>query len=168
GSPPVVGEKSKAGGGAVTVKVKVVGRVRPPPVPVTVMGEEPVGVDVVVARVRVVVQVGVHAVGENAAVAPAGSPEAEKETACAVPETIVAVMVLEAVAPCTTDWSPPLLSEKSKTGGGAVTVKVKVVVRVRPPPVPVTVMVEGPVGVDVVVAKIGGASCREGVGVGGG
>src|SRR5437762_1456026 len=101
-SPLLVSEKSKTGGGAVTVKVKVVVRVRPPPVPVTVMREEPVGVDAVVARVRVVVQVGVHAVGENVGVAPAGSPEAENVTVCDVPESRVAVMVLEAVAPCTT------------------------------------------------------------------
>src|SRR5205085_1429208 len=136
------------GGGAVTVKVKVVVRVRPPPLPVTVIVEEPVGVDAVVASARVVVQVGVHAVGEKVAVAPAGSPEAEKSTDCDVPESRVAVMMLEAVAPCTTDWSPLLLREKSKAGGGAVTVKVKLVVLVRPPPVPVTVMREGPVGVD--------------------
>ena len=102
-------------------------------------------VDAMVESVRVVAQVGTQVVGEKVAVAPAGSPEAEKDTDCDVPESKVAVMVLETVAPCTTDWSPPLLSEKSKTGGGAVTVKVKVVVRVRPPPVPVTVMVEEPV-----------------------
>src|SRR5947207_5481875 len=94
-SPPLVREKSK---GAVTVKVKLVVLVRPPPVPVTVMREEPVGVDAVVARVRVVVQVGVHAVGENVGVTPAGSPEAEKTTDCDVPESKVAVMVLETEA----------------------------------------------------------------------
>src|SRR5207247_1436938 len=117
--------------------------------------EEPVGVDVVVASVRVVAQVGVHAVAEKVAVAPAGSPEAEKSTDCDVPESRVAVMVLEAVAPCTTDWSPPLLSEKSKTGGDAVTVKVKLVVLIRPPAaVAGTVMGEEPVGVDAVVTSV--------------
>ena len=95
----MLSEKSKTGGGAVTVKVKVVVRVRPPPVPVTVMMEEPVGVDAVVAMVRVVVQVGVHAVGENVGVTPAGSPEAEKTTDCEEPESRVAVMVLETEAP---------------------------------------------------------------------
>ena len=69
--------------------------VRPPPVPVTVIREELVGVDAVVVSVRVVAQVGVHAVGENAAVAPVGNPEAEKDTACAVPDTSVALMELE-------------------------------------------------------------------------
>src|SRR6266496_6596552 len=81
------------------------------------MREEPGGVDAVVARVRVVVQVGVHAVGENVALAPAGSPEAEKETDRDFPESRVVVMVLEAVAPCTTDWLPPLAREKLKPGG---------------------------------------------------
>jgi len=88
---------------AITDKLKLVGRVTPPPVPVTVMREELVGVDVIVVSVRVVVQVGEHTVGENVAVAPAGSPEAEKTTDCDAPESRVAVMVLETVAPCTTD-----------------------------------------------------------------
>jgi hypothetical protein len=39
------------------------------------------GVDAVVLTVIVDVHVGVHGVGENDAVAPAGNPEAEKETA---------------------------------------------------------------------------------------
>src|SRR5438876_9265657 len=97
------------------------------------MREEPVGVDAMVVSVRVVAQVGVHAVGEKVALAPAGSPAAEKDTDCDAPESKVAVMVLETVAPWTTVWSPSLASEKSKGGGGAVTVKVKLVVRVSPP-----------------------------------
>ena len=51
---------------------------------------------------------------EKAAVVPVGSPEAEKETACAVPETRVAVMVLRAEAPWVVDWLPPLAREKLK------------------------------------------------------
>ena len=50
-------------------------------------------------RVRVVEQVGEHAVGKNGAVAPVGSPAAEKETARAVPETSVALIALETEAP---------------------------------------------------------------------
>ena len=53
-------------------------------------------------RVKRVEQLGAHAVGENAAVAPAGSPEAEKTTDCNAPESKVAVMVLETVVPWTT------------------------------------------------------------------
>ena len=105
-----------------------------------------------VETVRVVAQVGTQVVGEKVAVAPAGSPEAEKDTDCDVPESKVAVMVLETVAPWTTVWSPLLASEKSK---GAVTVKVKLVVRVSPPAaVPVTMMVEEPAGVDAVVVSV--------------
>src|SRR6266568_3672215 len=140
-SPLLASEKSKAGGEAVTVKVKLVGWLSSPAVPVTVMREEPGGVDAVVVSVRVVAQVGVHAVGEKVAVAPAGSPEVEKDTDCDAPESKVAVMVLETVAPWTTDWFPLLVREKSKGGGGAVTVKRKLVVLVRLPAFPVTVMV---------------------------
>ena len=108
-------------------------------------------VDAMVESVRVVAQVGTQVVGEKVAVAPAGSPEAEKDTDCDVPESKVAVMVLETVAPWTTVWSPLLASEKSK---GAVTVKVKLVGWLSSPAVPVTVMVEGPVGVDAVVVSV--------------
>jgi len=63
----------------------------------------PVGVDAVVESVRVVAQVGEHAVGENTAVASVGSPEVEKATACTLPESRVVVMVLETAAPWVTD-----------------------------------------------------------------
>ena len=104
----------------------------------------PVGVEVVVERVRPVEQVGKHAVDENDAVAPVGSPAAEKETACAVPETSVALVVVETEAPWVTALPPPLVREKSKAVEGGLTgftVKLKLVVRVTPPPVPVTVIV---------------------------
>ena len=57
------------------------------------------GVDAVVERLSPVEHVGVHAVGEKAAVAPVGSPEAEKATDWAVPETSAALRVLETEAP---------------------------------------------------------------------
>ena len=75
------------------------------------------GVDGAVERVRVVEQVGVHAVGTNDAVAPVGSPVAEKDTDCAVPETSVALRVLETEVPWATDLLPPLVREKSKGTG---------------------------------------------------
>ena len=90
-------------------------------------------------RVRVVRQVGVQAAGEKGAVTPAGRPETLKDTACALPETSVALMVLETEAPGLTDLPPPLDSEKVKVE--VVTVRVKLVVRVTPPPVPFTVIV---------------------------
>jgi len=100
------------------------------------------GVDAVVERVRVVAQVGAHAVRENAAVAPVGSPETVKATACTLSESRAAVIALETAAPWAIDWLPPLVKAKSKGGGGAATVKAKLVVRVRPPvAVPVTMIV---------------------------
>ena len=90
-------------------------------------------------RARVVEHPGEQVMGEKAAVAPVGSPEVEKETACVVPEVRVALMVLELEAPWATDWLPLLVREKSKAV--AVTVKAKLVERVTPPPMAVTVIV---------------------------
>ena len=79
--------------------------------PVTVMRKVPVGVEALVAIVSVLVQVGVQAVGLKAAVAPVGSPEAARETACAVPETRVRVRVVAPTAPGVAVMSPELASE---------------------------------------------------------
>ena len=72
----------------------------------------------VVERVRPVEQVGEHAVDENAAVVPVGSPVAENETACVVPETSVALVVVETAAPWVTALLPPFVSAKSKEEEG--------------------------------------------------
>ncbi len=148
----MVSEKSKGGG--FTVNVNVVVRDREPLVPVTVIVDGPVGADAEVVRVSVDEQVGLHDAGENEGVVPAGRPDAENETDCVVPETRVAVIVLDTACPWTTDLFPPLESEKSKDGGGAFTVKVNVVVRDREPPVPVTVIVDDPGGVDAEVVSV--------------
>jgi len=148
----LVSEKSKGGG--FTVNVNVVVRDREPLVPVTVIVDGPVGVDAEVVRVSVDEQVGLHDAGENEGVVPAGRPDAENETDCVVPETRVAVIVLDTAWPWTTALFPPFESEKSKVGGGAFTVNVNVVVRVREPPVPVTVIVDDPVGVDAEVVSV--------------
>ena len=92
--------------GAVTTRVNVV--VLPSGLPVTVIVEVPAGVEVVVAIVRMLVQVGLQAVGLKVAVAPVGSPEAARETACVVPETNVAVRVVVPEAPWATLISPEL------------------------------------------------------------
>ena len=81
------------------VNAKVVVWDREPAVPVTVIVDDPVGVDADVVTVSVDEQVGLHEAGENAAVAPVGSPEAEKDTDCAVPETSAAVIVLDTDCP---------------------------------------------------------------------
>ena len=67
--------------------------------PVTVIVDDPVGVDAEVVRVTVGEHVGLHDAGENVAVAPLGRPEAENVTDCAVPETSVAVIVLDPDCP---------------------------------------------------------------------
>ena len=92
----MVSEKSK---GAVTVNVNVVVCDKEPAAPVTVIVEDPAGVVAVVARVTVEGHAGLHDAGEKTAVAPAGKPDAEKVTACAVPETSAAVMVLDTDCP---------------------------------------------------------------------
>ena len=75
------------------------------------------GVDDVVEIVSPLEHVGVHAVGENDAVAPEGNPEAEKDTDCAVPDTSAALMELETEAPWFTDLLPPFVSAKLKAAG---------------------------------------------------
>ena len=90
---------------------------------------------------RLVEQVGEHAVAENDAVALVGNPAAEKDADCVVPETSVALMVLETAAPWVTDLLPPLVREKVKGVTAGLTVRLNLVVLVTPPPVPVTVMV---------------------------
>ena len=97
--------------------------------------------DDVVEIVSPLEHVGVHAVGENAAVAPEGSPEAEKATDCAVPETSAALRVLATEEPWLTDLLPPFVSEKLKEVVAGLTVRLKFVVLVTAPPVPVTVTV---------------------------
>jgi hypothetical protein len=91
-----------AAGGAFTVNVNIVVYDREPAAPVTVIVEDPVGVDADVVTVSVEEQVGLHDAGEKKAAAPDGRPDAEKETDCAVPETRVAVIALDADCPCTT------------------------------------------------------------------
>jgi hypothetical protein len=97
--PPFESEKSKVGDGAFTVNVKVVVWDREPATPVTVIVDVPVGVDAEVVSVSVDEHVGLHEPGENAAVAPVGRPEAEKDTDCEVPESRVAVILLVADCP---------------------------------------------------------------------
>jgi len=87
------------GGGAVTVSVNVEVWDRELDAPVTVMVDDPAGVDADVVRVNVDEHIGLHDPGEKAAVAPVGRPEAEKDTGCEVPETRVAVIVLDTDCP---------------------------------------------------------------------
>ena len=83
--------------------------------------------------------------GLKLAVTPAGSPEADKETAELKPPLIVVVRVLLAELPCVTErLAGEALMAKSGVAA-ALMVKATVVVCVTPPPVAVTVTLEVPV-----------------------
>jgi hypothetical protein len=103
---------------AITVKLKVVVCVADAEVPVTVMVDVPVVVDTGVLIVKLVVQPGKQEVGEKAAVAFAGKPDALKLTALATPCNSVVVMVLPTDDPWATDTLPLLVIEKSKGVSG--------------------------------------------------
>src|SRR5439155_588980 len=96
------GDGGGGGDEALTVNRKVIVRDREPPVPVTVIVDDPVGVNGVVVRVSVDEQPGLHDAGTNKGVVPAGSPEAENEIDCVVPEIRIAVIVLDTNSPWTT------------------------------------------------------------------
>ena len=76
----IVGVATVASVGRLTVKLNAVVLVTPPPVAVTVMLALPVAVELLVLMVSVEEQLGLQLVEEKEAVAPEGSPEAEKVT----------------------------------------------------------------------------------------
>jgi hypothetical protein len=124
--------------GAWTVKEYVVVRVTPPPVALTVIEYVPLGVEVVVDIVIVLVHVGTHWVGANDALAPDGRPDVLNVTAVDVPDTRVAVTDAVTEPPAVTVPDVGLTARLKLNG--AWTVKEYVVVRVRPPPTAFTVM----------------------------
>lgn len=77
----IVGVATVATVGEFTVRLKFVVLVTPPPTPVTVIVEVATGVEPLVLIVSVEEQVGLQLTEEKEAVAPAGRPEVEKETA---------------------------------------------------------------------------------------
>jgi hypothetical protein len=83
-----------------------------------------------------VLHVAVQLVGENEAVTPVGTPEAEKETEGATPEVSVAVIELVMALPATTETLAGLADSVKDVG--AVIVSATVAVAEVPPPVPVT------------------------------
>ena len=89
--------------GSATVRLNVVVRVTPPPTADTVIVEVAAGVvPAVVLIVNVEEQVGLQLADKNEALAPAGNPDAENVTACALPDTNVASILLLAGDPATT------------------------------------------------------------------
>jgi len=100
----------------------------PPPVAVMTTLELP-GVAVAEAdRVRVVLQVTVQLVEENEAVTPVGKADVVKDTAVALPETSLAVMISAADAPCPTDRLGEAADTEMVVGGGGT----EAVVRCNP------------------------------------
>ena len=90
--------------GRFTVKLNEVVLVTPPLTPDTVIVDDPAGVvPAVVVIVNVEEQVGLQFADENDAAAPAGNPDAENVTACALPDTNVASILLLAGEPAVTD-----------------------------------------------------------------
>ena len=79
--------------------MKVVVRDREPATPVTVIVDDPAGVNAEVVRVNVEEHVGLHNAGAKEAIAPIGRPEARNSTECGVPETRVAVIMLDTDCP---------------------------------------------------------------------
>ncbi len=90
-----------------TTRLNVV--VRLSGVPVTVIRKVPVGVDALVAIVRVGEQVGEQDDGVKVGVAPLGRPAALKLTAWVLPAVRLAVIVLEPEVPWVTVMFPELL-----------------------------------------------------------
>ena len=90
--------------GRATIRLNVVVRVTPPPSADTVIVDVPAGVvPAVVLIVNVEEHVGLQFADENDAAAPAGNPDAENVTACALPDTNVASILLLAGEPAVTD-----------------------------------------------------------------
>jgi hypothetical protein len=78
--PPLGLTVGVAAVGKLTVRLNAVDRVTPPPVADTVTANVPAGVEPLVFIANVEEQVALQLAGEKAAVAPTGSPEAEKVT----------------------------------------------------------------------------------------
>jgi len=98
----------------------------PPPVAVMTMLELP-GVAVAEAEsVKVVLQVTVQLVEENEAVTPVGKADVVKDTAVALPETSLAVMISAADPPCPTDRLGEAADTEMVVGGGGTEAVVKV------------------------------------------
>src|SRR5215467_3426073 len=98
------------------------------------------GVAVPALTVSVELPPAVTDAGLREAVAPLGTPETERMTVPALPETTAVEMLLEPLVPCTRLRLFGLAEiEKSAAGGAAVTVSVTEVEWIVAPSVPVTV-----------------------------
>ena len=121
---------------AATVNVREARCEREPEIPFTVIGYDPAGVDREVEKVKVDVQLGLQDEAEKPAVAPDGSPEAERDTDWLVPEIRPTVTGYERTWPAVTVPLPARETEKSKvdedggvTAAAVVNVKLSDVAR---------------------------------------
>ena len=105
-------------------------------------------------KVRVELPPELTLAGLNDALAPEGSPLADRFTVCAEPLVIVVEMVLLPAPPCATETLEGLALMEKSLATGAVTVSVTVVAWVAVAPVPVTVTAYEPVAVPVVVKMV--------------
>jgi hypothetical protein len=110
----IVGVATVVTVGGLTVKLNVVVLVTPPPDAATVIVELPAVLELLVLIVSVEEQFGLQLPEENDAVAPVGRPEAERVTACALPDVKATLMELVTEEPAKTDLSPELDREKLK------------------------------------------------------
>lgn len=126
-----------------TVRLIVVEWLRVPETPVTVTVAVPVVAVLLAVKVRTLVDV----VGlvPNAAVTPAGNPEADKVTLPVKPPEGVSVIVLVPVPPCVTETLAGEAESEKFGAATVVTVRLMVVVWVRLPETPVIVTVDVPV-----------------------
>ena len=106
---------------AVTVTATLAEAVAWPPLAETVTFRKPAAAELEAESVTVVEQLAMHEDGEKLAVTPAGV-DAENVTACAAPETSVAVMVAFAVEPCCTVTAEGDADSENPNGAGALAV----------------------------------------------
>jgi hypothetical protein len=137
-----------------TVSVKVVVCVAEVPVPVTVIAYVPPGVIVDVLTVNVDDPPEFTEVGLNAAVAPAGKPDAESDTDCAEPDVTAVEIVDVAGLPAFTVAEDGLAAIEKSFAATALTVSDTDVVCVADAPVPVTVIGYVPAGVEADVCNV--------------
>jgi hypothetical protein len=137
---------------AFTVSKKVAPCVPDAAEPVTVIVYEPAGVDAVVVIVIVELAPDVTDAGENDALAPVGTPDADNDTDCAEPD-VVEVDTVALVEPpaVTVAFVGDTLTEKSFGGGVLVTVRLSDVACEPDAADPVIVTGKVPAGVDALV-----------------
>ncbi len=92
-----------------------------PSVPLIVIGYMPVGVADEVEIISVEEAVGFTEDGLNEQDAPAGNPDHENDTGCEVPDTRVAVAVVEMLSPCITKPFDGFKDREKSNGTGVDT-----------------------------------------------